>query len=81
MEDKDYMALACSLEQKSEHPLARAVLEYAEEKNVKPSEVSEFTALPGNGLSGMLSDTRLLGGSFRFISGQVSVADARSNVL
>ncbi len=73
--EAELLALACSLEQKSEHPLARAVLEYAEEKNVKPSEVSEFTALPGNGLSGMLSDTRLLGGSFRFISGQVSVAD------
>ena len=73
--EAELLALACSLEQKSEHPLARAVLEYAEEKNVKPSEVSEFTALPGNGLSGMLSDTRLLGGSFRFISGQVSVVD------
>ncbi len=73
--EAELLALACSLEQKSEHPLAGAVLEYAEEKNVKPSEVSEFTALPGNGLSGMLSDTRLLGGSFRFISGQVSVAD------
>ncbi len=72
--EEELLTLACSLEQKSEHPLARAVLEYAQEKKVQPSEVSEFTALPGNGLSGMLSDTRLLGGSFKFISEQVPAA-------
>ncbi len=72
--EEELLTLACSLEQKSEHPLARAVLEYAQEKKVRPSEVSEFTALPGNGLSGMLSDTRLLGGSFKFISEQVPAA-------
>ena len=75
MTEDELLALACSLEQKSEHPLARAVMEYAGEKHVRPSEVSEFTALPGNGLSGMLDDARLLGGSFKFISEQVSVPD------
>ena len=72
--EQELIQAAAALEAKSEHPLARAVLEYAQEKKVRPSEVSEFTALPGNGLSGMLSDTRLLGGSFKFISEQVPAA-------
>ncbi len=72
--EEELLTMACSLEQKSEHPLARAVLEYAQEQKIQPSEVSEFTALPGNGLSGMLADTRLLGGSFKFISEQVPAA-------
>ncbi len=63
----DFLHLAASLEQHSEHPLAKAVLRYAEEQNVQPSEVSDFTVLAGNGVSAVLNGAALLGGSLKFI--------------
>ncbi len=64
---------ALSLEAKSEHPLAKAILEAGAGKSV--SEVSEFTALPGNGLTAKLDGKTLLGGSLKFISSKISVPD------
>ena len=49
------MSLAAALEQKSEHPLARAVLQKAQEDNLPPAEVADFQALPGNGLTAVLN--------------------------
>ncbi|NBH12864.1 heavy metal translocating P-type ATPase [Lachnospiraceae bacterium] len=58
---------ASSLEQKSEHPLAKAVLAYAQEQKIIPGDVAEFTALPGNGLSGKIENALLCGGNAEFI--------------
>ena len=66
---------AYALEQKSEHPLARAIVERAEQDAVVLREVTDFHALPGNGLEARLEGRRLYGGSFSYISGQLPVAD------
>ncbi len=74
VEEERLLALALALEQKSEHPLSRAILSYAEEQGVTPQEVTQFQILPGNGLTAMLEDKPLLGGSLSFISDQVAVS-------
>ena len=68
------IAAAYALEQRSEHPLARAVVERAESLQLKAQEVSGFTALPGNGLTATLDGETLSGGSLAFISGRTEVA-------
>ncbi len=70
------LALAAALEQRSEHPLARAVMLRAEEDKLFVSEVSDFRALPGNGLTATLNDEELLGGSLSFISTKADVPQA-----
>ena len=70
------LALAAALEQRSEHPLARAVMLRAEEDKLFVSEVSDFRALPGNGLTATLNDEELLGGSLSFISTKANVPQA-----
>ncbi|MDO5336301.1 MAG: heavy metal translocating P-type ATPase [Eubacteriales bacterium] len=65
---------AYALERKSEHPLAKAILTYAEGKNTQAEEVSDFRALPGNGLSGLYGDVWLYGGNFKFISAQAEIS-------
>ena len=72
--EKELLTLACALEKKSEHPLAKAVLKKAEEENLVPEEVTGFQALPGNGLSAVLGNDTLTGGSMKFISSQTSVS-------
>ena len=72
--EKELVSLALSLEKKSEHPLAKAVLLYAKEQQVDAPEAAEFQALPGNGLSGTLDGASLAGGSFSYISGHTTVS-------
>ena len=67
------LSMACSLEKKSEHPLARAILTLAEERKISGKEVSGFQALPGNGLLAELEGQKLLGGNYKFISSRISV--------
>ncbi len=71
--EEQLLTLAFSLEQKSEHPLAKAVLKKAEERKLHAYEISDFQALPGNGLSGIMNSQTLMGGSMKFISSRVSV--------
>ena len=72
--EKELVSLALSLEKKSEHPLAKAVLLYAKEQQVDAPEAADFQALPGNGLSGTLNGASLAGGSFSYISGHTTVS-------
>ena len=67
------LSLAAALEQRSEHPLARAVMMRAEEDGLTAVPVNDFRALPGNGLTATLSGETLLGGSLSFVSSQVDV--------
>ena len=72
--EEELVKLAYSLEVKSEHPLAKAVVEYAKENGINSQEVSSFQALPGNGLTASLNDGSILtGGSVKFISEKYSV--------
>ena len=67
------LSLAAALEQRSEHPLARAVMMRAEEDGLTAAPVGDFRALPGNGLTATLSGETLLGGSLSFVSSRVDV--------
>lgn len=69
------LELAYALEQKSEHPLARAILAEAEERGLKASGVSDFEALPGNGLSAVQESNVLKGGNLKFIRQYAKVED------
>ena len=72
--DEQLIAAAYALEQKSEHPLAHAVVERAQNLGLKAQEVSDFAALPGNGLTAVLDGEALSGGSLAFISGRTEVS-------
>ena len=72
--DKELIRKAFSIETRSEHPLARAITEYAENNGYKPDEVEAFSALPGNGLEATLEGKRILGGSVSFISSKLPVS-------
>ena len=62
------LTLACSLENKSEHPLAKAITKIAEEKGITPNEVSDFKALVGSGVEGIIDGEKAVGGSLDYIS-------------
>ena len=66
--EKELVSLALSLEKKSEHPLAKAVLLYAKEQKIDAPEAADFQALPGNGLSGTLDGASVAGGSFSIVA-------------
>ena len=72
----ELLLLAYALEQKSEHPLARAIVAHAVEKQLTAAEVSDFRALPGNGLSATLKGETLSGGNLAYIGTQARVEDA-----
>ncbi len=72
--EEELLRLACALEKKSEHPLARAVLKRAEELGIAGEEAEDFEALPGNGLTGRLHGMSLCGGNLAFISGRLEKA-------
>ena len=70
------LSIAVSLEQKSEHPLAKAILEYGKEQNLQIAEVTEFQALPGNGLTAVLDGHTLYGGNASCIAKAARIPDA-----
>ncbi len=67
---------AFSLEQHSEHPLAKAVIDYAKAQNCQPLEVTNFKVLAGNGVSAELDGTLLLGGSLKFIQSRAELPNS-----
>ena len=72
---EELLRLALSLEEKSEHPLAKAIVDAAREQNISPLQVTHFSALPGNGLTAMMDGKRVLGGSVKYISSQCPLPD------
>ena len=74
--EQELFRLAVSLEQKSEHPLSKAILKRAETLGISPDEVSEFQALPGNGLTASLQGKPLCGGNDKFIGAKVQIPEA-----
>ena len=73
LSEHDLLTLAAVLEKRSEHPLARAVMHRADEEKLSIAEVSDFRALPGNGLTATLGGEELLGGSLSFISTKAQI--------
>ena len=75
--ETELLKLACALEKKSEHPLAKAVLARAEENGIEAGETMDFQALPGNGLTAIAEDGSILcGGNLKFIETQIEVSES-----
>ena len=72
---QELLTLAYALEQKSEHPLAGAIVTYASEKGIHADEVEEFQAVPGNGLTALWNGEKLTGGNLNFIRQSVLVSE------
>lgn len=88
--EEELIKYAYALESKSEHPLAKAIIEFADQKNIDKQaraalstldfeEVKDFRALSGNGLSAMLDDKKLIGGSMKFINENINVSEEFMN--
>ncbi|MDD7739438.1 MAG: heavy metal translocating P-type ATPase, partial [Lachnospiraceae bacterium] len=73
--EEQLLEAAFALEQKSEHPLSRAILELAKERQMTPREITDFLAVPGNGLTGRLDGKMLCAGSRAFISGKIRIPE------
>ncbi|WP_295586853.1 heavy metal translocating P-type ATPase [uncultured Oscillibacter sp.] len=73
--EEELLRLAYALEQYSEHPLARAILQAAQERKLPPEPVTEFQALPGNGLTARQDGAVLWGGSVDFIGGRTALPE------
>ncbi len=78
IEDTELLETAYALESKSEHPIAKAIADYAREKNVRLIETTEFEALSGNGLKAKIDNIAVAGGNHRFIS---NILEERDDVF
>lgn len=73
--EDELTAYAYSLEKTSEHPLAKAVVRYAENKEINPMPVEDFNVIAGKGLEGTVGGEKLYGGSLGFIGGLCNISD------
>lgn len=73
--ENELLLSAYSVESKSEHPIAKAIISKAEEENIKPYEVTNFAAESGNGLSAEYNGEKLVGGSKKYISSLISISE------
>ncbi|MCQ2514691.1 MAG: heavy metal translocating P-type ATPase [Ruminococcus sp.] len=73
--ENELLKYAVSLECKSEHPLAKAIVESAESKNIQPEKVSQFTTFTGNGISANLNGKELIGGNYSYIAKTAKITD------
>ncbi|MBP3729662.1 MAG: heavy metal translocating P-type ATPase, partial [Lachnospiraceae bacterium] len=76
LSEEELLGLAASLEAKSEHPLARAILRQAKEQGLPLFPAEDFSALPGNGLRGLVHGQLLRGGSLRFLEESIPLPEA-----
>jgi Cu2+-exporting ATPase len=77
--DKELLKIAYSIEKKSEHPLARAIVDYGDEAGISESEVENFKVFVGNGLSGELDSSLIYAGNLKFISSKVKIDKSVEN--
>ncbi|MCR5304646.1 MAG: heavy metal translocating P-type ATPase [Lachnospiraceae bacterium] len=75
VEGDELLATAFALESRSEHPLAKAIVEYASEKGLKPENVTDFSVASGNGLSASLANKGVAGGNLEFISAVTDIGE------
>ena len=68
IEKAELLKISYSLEKYSEHPLAKAVVSFAQENNVSEYEIKDFKVLPGNGLEGKINKDKIFGGNLEYIS-------------
>ena len=73
--EQELLQMAFSLEVKSEHPLAKAIIQYGNENHLAKKEVTDFEVLPGNGLIGILDGKRIVGGNLKFILSNIKIEE------
>ncbi|MGN0437316.1 MAG: heavy metal translocating P-type ATPase [Lachnospiraceae bacterium] len=73
--EQELLELAFSLEKKSEHPLAKAICKQAQQEGLTPHTVTDFQALPGNGLTAFLNGNPVYGGNYQYIMEQMPVPE------
>jgi Cu2+-exporting ATPase len=76
----ELLKIAYSLEIKSEHPLAKAIVSECIDKHIKSYEIQDFQTLSGNGLMGKLNNSYVFGGNYKFISSKVNISDDALNI-
>ena len=74
--EQELLSYATALERKSEHPLAKAILEYAATYKVDEMQVENFEALPGNGLTALINGVKVTGGHYTFIQKGATIDSA-----
>ncbi len=77
--ETELLKYACTLESKSEHPLAGAVMEKSNEMNINPLDSENFKAIAGNGLTAEIDGTEYFGGNIKFISEKISLEKSVSD--
>ena len=73
--EESLLKKAAAIEAKSEHPLAKAILQRAEADRIQTEEVTDFAALSGNGVEAVLDGKKLLGGSMKFIGEKIGISE------
>jgi Cu2+-exporting ATPase len=71
--EAELLSVAYTLEHNSEHPLARAIVSFGDEKNVSPCKIKKFANLSGSGVEGEIDGEKAYAGSFRFISTRIPI--------
>ena len=72
-DNSEHLEMVYALENKSEHPIASAIVSYASDKGIKLLDVAEFSVLPGNGITGIIDGKKILVGSLAFMTSQLEV--------
>lgn len=78
--ENDLLQLAYSLEIKSEHPLAKAIVEKAETAHIPPFDITDFESKTGNGLCGTLENSKIYAGSSKYISTVCDISSVKSDI-
>ncbi|MBQ3061522.1 MAG: cadmium-translocating P-type ATPase [Lachnospiraceae bacterium] len=73
--EEELLSIAYSLEIKSEHPLAKAIVNKAKEKNLLLLDSTDYNAIPGNGLQATINNSTIIGGNLKFIENKIKVSD------
>ncbi len=78
--ENDLLQIAYSLEIKSEHPLAKAIVEKAEEMQISSLDVTDFESKTGNGLCGTLENSKIYAGSSKYISTVCDISSVKNDI-
>ncbi|MBQ9354754.1 MAG: heavy metal translocating P-type ATPase [Clostridia bacterium] len=76
LNEKAFLELVSSLEYKSEHPLARPIVEYAEKNGINIPDSADFTVFSGSGVSAVVNGHNIMGGNLKFISEKINISDS-----
>ncbi len=76
VDEQELLVIAASLEKNSEHPLARAIMDYSSEKSIVPANTIDFKVYTGGGVSAIVNGKLAFGGNYKFVSEKIHVDDS-----